>query len=503
MNLLKHLLFLLITSVPALHAACAEKSVQNLVAAPTDQAIIERAVARADAQAAAVEIKEKQAISCDDSPEHRDRCRFLDLWQAVTGVSAPSFSDPEQAIIIGNTCPMGGKRDSIQKIIYDFLDEDVQNAVHDRNILINFHSFINALRNQPQLPSDLQQPIQQQDTTDRTLIDLIGEYTTVKHTLADHRLLTILPNQHLLIQSTKPFGGPQFAKYNVKIYDLKQHKELAELPIYCAGLARAIQLSNGNIAMCNKDVLYIIDGISKQIIHEFDGPGHATHNLYELPDNKLLIVYGRNDERAINIQNLQNGQTIMHTFGVAWHTQTIPVFSNGNFIIPTDEHYLDLYNSDGECIQEKLKAPLTRDERRMEMRYSPSPLPKNLNILPNGLIIGSLVCKPNIYAWDAQTGEISHTIEHSHEKYSAWSHMIRCLESNVPRNKLISSDEDNIYVWNIDTGKLIKTYRFNTDGWWSYKIPQKIAITAHYLIISGDSFISILEDPTLSKAINS
>jgi len=51
MKFLKYLLFLLITSVSALHAACAEKTFQNLVAAPTKEAIIARAIARNKAAA--------------------------------------------------------------------------------------------------------------------------------------------------------------------------------------------------------------------------------------------------------------------------------------------------------------------------------------------------------------------------------------------------------------------------------------------------------------------
>ena len=62
---------------------------------------------------------------CIDIQSHLDTCSFVDLWNSLAGKSLPHDNDSEQTINIGETCPVGGRRDDLQKIICSYLEPEV------------------------------------------------------------------------------------------------------------------------------------------------------------------------------------------------------------------------------------------------------------------------------------------------------------------------------------------------------------------------------------------
>jgi len=415
----------------------------SLVAAPTDQAIAARAAARNAAALLRQGYHPQQFVA---GPGYEGQAAVIEI-------------KTEQTIILDNPSQQH----------------------------LDFYAIIAALRHQPQHPVDKAQPIQQQDTADKALIDLIGEYTAEQHLLEYHRLLTILSNNQLLIQST---DKSEDGTLKLAIYDLQQKNEVAQIPISTSAPAQALLLSNGRIIiLCMPGKLYLMHATTNQIISEASTVDCPIHKLYELPNEKILIIAGAKDHRIIRIQSL-HGSTIGTLFGIAHSTQTIPVFENGDFIAPTDDCCLDLYNSNGTRVQENLKFPRTAEQKIDSERYGYH-LP-NLSRHSNGDIVGSLTCSPIIYLWNAQTGELMHTMHHADQTC-----FILCLE-NLSHNKLISADDNrNIKIWNSNTGKLIKyyqKYRFSEP-------PLTIATTSNYLIISDDNSIYIIMDPTLEKCL--
>jgi len=440
---MKLLLLISLTSIHALHAACAEKSnAQNLVAAPTEQAIVERAIARNSAAAqATAETKAEQAIILDNpSQQHLD-----------------------------------------------------------------FYAIIAALRHQPQHPADKTVPIQQQDTADKVLIDLIGEYTSEMIEIKEYRLLALLPHQQLLIQSIKQ-RDRNWGDYPIKIYDVKSKQEIRTLPIIC-DVSQGIALSDGTIALCNRDNLMIIDVKTDTVLQKFAGERAYARKLYELSSNKLLIIGGDGMRRGTIIRDLLTGSKIQ-TFITADMMDSTAVFNNGSFILPCTSECLKIYNSQGEVTQQ-LQLPAescAKNASQHEIITNRSKRTfKSVAMLANDTIATASVCGSTIHIWNQVTGRVLSTLNHVHPG-SNKDEDIEFLSSNLPGNKLLAIGDTIINIWDMNTRKIVKTYIAGADYFHRFLDQDfdeniKVSITTNNLIISSDKCIAIITDPTLEKCL--